>query len=486
VQLQATVARFFEALGAHELKAGVELAPASVLYQQALPGNELLQSAGGPCDPEAGLVDHCDLALRAGTQGADGMLIPGAFTTSGSGLQVAVFLQDAWRVGKGVRLQPGWRVDLGRVHAADGSTLASFNGWLGPRLGATWDVGERGTTVLRGSLGRFQQTGVLALPLFFGPSFRRETYRFDPATRQFDLFDHATGGNTGNVVDPSKSRAVPHSTELTLGAEQSLAPWLSVRTSGIYRRFSDLIGSVETNLVWNETGSSVIGFRDGMPQPHYSLSTRSDLFREYVGGELALRGRIARTGSFLASYTLSQLRGTSDLDELTNSLNVAPTVLANPRQKQFAYGPLWGDHTHVAKVAAGYTFAALGLTIGTSLAVMSGGPYSRLDYNANLGGYFDRRAPRGIDPGDLNDPGDDRELRLPMTVDWSLRAACSLERWLSGERLDAEAQALNVHAQRVATNVQEGNVAPGQPGAFGSASNRQAPLAVTLGVTYRR
>lgn len=483
VVLQAVYTRFFDFLGSHELKVGAELAPSWIRFRQATPGNEILDNNGDLCLPEQGMIDACNLSRQTGAAGPDGMLVPGVFESRATAFQFGGFVQDSWKVGYGLRVNPGWRADRNQIKS-NGQTLATFNGWSGPRFGLVYDVLEKGSTIVRASYGRFQQTGVLALPLFFGPNFRTDYYRFNQATRQFDTFDHTSGGNTGNVVDPSKSENVPTSTELTFSVEQSIVDSVSVRAGVVYRRFENLYGSTETNLVWNDTGSNVVGFRDGTASPHYTLTTSPDFFREYIGGELEVRGKIGKHGAVLASYTLSRLRGTSDLDELTDTSNVGPTVLANQRQHSLWYGPLWADHTHVGKIAAGYSWPELGLSLGTTINVVSGGPYSRLYYNANLGGFVDRRAPRGVDPGSLNDPTDDKEVRLPVLIDWGVRGAMNLERFLDGQKLSVEAQVLNVLNRTVATQIAEADRPAGTPGAFGQVLQRQPALAITVGVSY--
>ncbi len=482
--VQGSWTRFVEALGRHELKTGFEVATASVLFEQAAPGNEALLDAGGRCIPEQGRFEGCEAAVRTGTEGPGGKLQPGLFATRGHGLEVGGFVQDVWTLGWGVRLQPGWRIDLGRIDGSDGQRVASFNALGGPRLAVSWDVCEHGTTVLRASAGRYQQTGVLALPLFFGPSLRQETWRFNPQTRQFDIFERASGGNTGAVSDPAKATRPPTSLELIAGVEQALAKGLAVRVSGIYKKLENLYNSIETNLVWNETGSSVVGFRDGTPQPRYSLYTGPEFFREYAALELALAGQLSTRTQVVASYTLSRLQGTSDLDELTDADNIAPTVVANPRQRPFLYGPLWGDHRHAAKLAMTWRHPAWGVSFGSVLSIVTGGPYSRLYYNAQIAQYVDRRAARGIDPGNLSNPDDDRVLRLPVTIDWSVRAACSLARWVGGP-MEAELNIQNLLDRRAVQQVIQANVPAGQPGAFGTPLDFQRPLAVTLGLSYR-
>jgi hypothetical protein len=486
-QLQTSVTHYAEALGAHEIKAGAELSLGRIRYEEARSGNEVLLNMGGPCVPEELVFTGCELAMRTGTQDADGNFVPGAFTAVATGRQIGLFVRDSWALGKGLRLNPGWRVDLGQVTAQSGELIADFKGWLGPRLGIIWDARDRGITVLRANYARYYQTGVLALPLFFGPSMRKEIYRFNPGTGQFDLYEQSrsTGGDTGGVIDLAKSKTPPTGQELLVGAEQAVSRRLKLGVTGIYRRMTHIYNSVEQNLIWNETGDNLIGFRDGAPHASYTLLTSEDFFREYSGVELSARGRFAEAGFVMASYTLARLVGTSEVDDTTDATNVVPFVVANPRQRQFLYGPLNSDRRHVVKASVVYALSKLDLTLGTTFTYASGAPYSRLFYNEFLSQYYDLRAPRGTDPGDLNDPNDDRELRMPALIEWNLYAAWNLASLTGQKDLLLETQVFNLLNRRSATYVQQRDLPADEPGGFGSPLKLQAPFRVTLGVSYR-
>ncbi len=487
-QTQVSGTRYADFLGSHEIKAGAELALMSILYEQTHTGNEIVYSNGSPCMPAEGVFTGCAYAERTGTQAADGSLIPGIFSARATGLKTGLYVRDSWTVGGGVRINPGWRIDIGRITAQDGATMARFNGLFGPRLGLTWDIGKRGISVLRMSGSRYYQTGMLALPLFFGPSIRREHYGFNPITRQFDLYNpqRSTGGDSGGEVDLSRSTVAPHTDEAVLGFEQVLSGHLLAGVTGIYRRSSYLYDSLESNLIWNEVGDAIVGFRDNTPQARFTLYTGPDVFREYAALEFTLKGRFAKKGFVLGSYTLSRLYGTSDLDEVTGADNVVPYVAANPRQRQYLYGPLRGDRRHVGKIALLYGLPWAPVTVGTRFSAASGTPYSRLYYNAYLGGYHDRRAPRGIDPGDLNDPDDDRELRTEPLIGWSLFGSWDLSRWVAIDKMALEFQVLNVLNSQTAIQVEERNlIGAEEGGGFGSPLIRQGPLRVEIGLSFR-
>jgi hypothetical protein len=175
-----------------------------------------------------------------------------------------------------------------------------------------------------------------------------------------------------------------------------------------------------------------------------------------------------------------RLVATSDLDAISDLDNVVPFVAASDRQRQFLYGPLSSDRRHVIKAHATYMFERPRIAAGTSLTVASGAPMSRLYFNPFLGGFYDFRAPRGVDPGDLSDPHDDRARRTPWIVDWNLYGAWSLPRFGDFSEASLELQVTNVHDRRSAMVVDERNTP-----AFGQAVVRQSPIRVAIGILLR-
>jgi hypothetical protein len=65
------------------------------------------------------------------------------------------FAQDSWRMPHGVTLNYGVRYDYSSLFGGDKNNIA-------PRIGATWDVGERHQTVVKANWGRFFDRNLLA------------------------------------------------------------------------------------------------------------------------------------------------------------------------------------------------------------------------------------------------------------------------------------------------------------------------------------
>src|SRR6185295_16605092 len=64
------------------------------------------------------------------------------------------YVQDTWKAGYGVTLNLGLRYDKSSLFGDDNNNFA-------PRLGAAWDVGAKGTTVVRANWGRFYDRNLL-------------------------------------------------------------------------------------------------------------------------------------------------------------------------------------------------------------------------------------------------------------------------------------------------------------------------------------
>jgi hypothetical protein len=168
-----------------------------------------------------------------------------------------------------------------------------------------------------------------------------------------------------------------------------------------------------------------------------------------------------------ASYTLSRLTGASD------------SFGDNPGQDVYLDGYLGDDHRHELKALVSYAMLSW-LTTGIRYDYHSGFPYNRLFRNDVTGKFDDYRAGLGINPGtNLNDPADDRPLRLPDVQSLNVQVRATLLPFIK-QRLDVYVDVLNVLALRTATSVTQ-NEGP----AFGLPGNRSAPFRIRLGLNYK-
>jgi hypothetical protein len=151
-------------------------------------------------------------------------------------------------------------------------------------------------------------------------------------------------------------------------------------------------------------------------------------------------------------------------------------------QRPFEFGFLENDVRHNARVSASYELP-LGLSVGGTAVYLSGRPYNHYYLNNYYGDYYDRRARRGFDPGeDLDDPSDDKELRLPDQFFVNARVMWRLEE-LTGQDIQLMADVFNVLNARPTTSVEQRHVNDGA--GFGRPLTRANPLSAQLALRYR-
>jgi hypothetical protein len=243
----------------------------------------------------------------------------------------------------------------------------------------------------------------------------------------------------------------------------------------VYRKFLRQYERLESNRVWNASGTALAptaSFRNGRNETISDLETPDDAQRRYAGVTMGIKKREGRLKIF-TYYTLSVLQG-----NIASSLDGSYGQIAP--QDIYLWGYLPDDHRHEVKTTAVYQ-ATSWLTFGARYSYFSGFPYNHWYRNDVTGGFSELRAGRGVNPGgNVNDPGDDRPLRLPDLQSFNVQVRVN---WmpLIGQRLDTFVDMLNVLALRTQTGVNESD-GP----AWGSPNgSRMSPMQVRLGLNYR-
>ena len=339
------------------------------------------------------------------------------FVTQGdvSTTNVGLFVQDSWTVSRRLTLNLGLRTENEKVPTfvpGDPSVPKYAIEWgfgkkLAPRLGFAWDVKGDGKTKAYGSWGVFYDIFKLQLPLgsFGGDKWLEYYYTLDsgdlssivdnqscppacPGTLQRGPIDfrHVS---LGGYVDPELKPMQMQ--EFVLGAEQELAPNLSVSARWVHKwlvRAIDDTGSLDAD--GNEI-YSIANPGEGITSVAYSFSDGSGQValpkpkRDYDGVELALNKRLSNNWSGRFSYLWSRLYGNysglSQTDENgRQSPNVGrlydyPVMMFN-QTGQPEYGLLATDRTHQFKAQFLYDFK-FGLSAGLNWFGASGLPRSR-------------------------------------------------------------------------------------------------------------
>jgi len=486
--------------GDHELKGGFRLQylmnPSTELvtghqvlrYQYGQPYSQtryfLTFDEGSSCDPT-----HKKYDREKCTQGT--------LETTVSGLKLIAFLKDTWKLPKYKRLRliPGVAMHFGNTINPDGHTVTSFF-TATPHINFAWDILGDGKTVFRGGYNQYVDTGFLSLARFIGRDHINYRCNWDKATQTFSS-SCSLGGQTrtvgmpqgptydkdGKVADKFNPDAltIPRVHEVTVGAERE---WLTGFSTGVdfqYRRFMNQWEDLETNVLWNEAGDSADGFKNGKSEYIWDLETPEAAWRRYIG--LTVFGRkFIGSWQLMASYTYSHFEGTV-------AEGYATVYLDRARQEKFFEGYLPDDRRHVFKLTGFYSWNKE-LNVGGSIWVGTGTPYDKLYYNSFFQDYNDRRAPRGMDPGDLSTPDDDEELRMPTRMVFDLKIAYRLGRvteWMFGTPLDLEliGEVFNLFNLRTATRYEDRNLAAGAATQFGDVIAKQSPFRVRFGLRYR-
>ncbi len=414
----------------------------------------------------------------------------GWFIRGTSALTSVHSVQDAMRLTRHLTFTPG--LALTTASAANVGRVADIdNRALTAHLSAAWDATHDGRTVVRGSFNQYVGADAVRMARFALGSRVFRDCRWNAQTESYGPDCTYGGGAAGNTIglpcgatgrNPDGSSCqeklkLPKTWEYTAGAEREIVPGVGVGADVIYRLFTYPYKQRETNRVWTVSGYSldpVGGFRDGTNRTVSNLDTPADGRRRY----LAVTGTVRkREGVFkvIGSYTWSRLEG-----NIFDGESGAGDFGANPaRDRYYMYGLLLDDSRH--NIRASVTWQATKwLSTGFLYNYRTGRTYQRKFRNEVENGVTDYRARVATDPGaNINDPGDDRALRLPDIQDMGIQLRANLKP-LTGTNLEAFADVLNVLALRTTTSVIESD-GP----AWGAIRTRMEPTRMRLGFRFR-
>lgn len=145
-----TVTRYVDRLGgtSHAFKVGVEHEWASAVYRTGWPGDAQYYDYNGARDL---LYQWTGSTLRP------------------SHRRTSVYVQEAWRVGDRVTVEPGVRVGFYDSSLPVDGVDSYRNSSVSPRLGVAWDVAPDHRTVIRAHYGRYHDPMVTSFYDFLDP-----------------------------------------------------------------------------------------------------------------------------------------------------------------------------------------------------------------------------------------------------------------------------------------------------------------------------
>jgi len=396
-------------------------------------------------------------------------------------------LVDAWKPTRYFTFTPGINNIFATASNGRGDDLGTLFTWA-PTVSAAWDATHDGRTVVRGSFNVYSDIDMVNIARHSLGSQAQQQCQWDAATSTFSkncVFSGGLSPNTfGSPCGPSgvdasgqscvHSLKIPRTWEYTAGGEREVAPGIALSLDFVYKKFTNLYEVNETNRIWNANGSSLNplgGYRDGRTQTVLDLDTPSGAFRRYVGGTFGITKREGRLRSRV-TYTLSKLDGTvwNDLSNVWGDI---------PGRDPYLYGSLPDDHRHEVKANMVYQITPW-LSAGLMYNYYSGLPYNHLYRNDQTTNYEDYRARLGYNAGvNVNDPTDDRPLRLPDLQDLSTQVRVNLLP-LTGQKLELYANFLNTLGLRTTTAVVQNDTPD-----FATQSGRVPPFRIRVGLNYR-
>jgi hypothetical protein len=418
----------------------------------------------------------------------DGVKRYGWAITSTTTRRSVVTASDTWRATKYLTLTPALSHIWADGANSAGDTVVASQA-LAPSITAAWNATRDGRTVIRGGHSIYVDVDTFVLARHTVGGMTSEKCKWDEEKGTYTKDCEFSGGRSRNTFgrpcgptgyDAQGRRCdeklkIPRTFEYTFGGEREVVEGIAVSLDAVYRRFTNQYEQNETNRIWANSGSYLEPtgrYRNGRNETVMDLGTPDKATRQYRGVTLGIN---KREGKFRGqgSYTLSKLTG-NVFDGSNNEWGDIPS-----RNVYLEGAVLPDDHRHEIKFLGTYQWTSW-LSTGIRYVYTSGQPYDRLFRNSQLENFTDRRAARGINPGNnINDPGDDRELRRPDIQ--SFNASIRLN-WmpLIGHRLETAVDVLNVLALRTPTTIgQEDGTT------FGNVTNRTPPFRIRLVLNFR-
>jgi hypothetical protein len=389
-QAESDLTYFLDDLaGSHEIKAGIEY---SYAYER-----KQLWSVG---DGWGLFICGMGMPMMA-------MYKPGKEDVQAKSNRVSLYVQDTWNITKRLTLNPGIRFDYS---VGKNDILETINNYktFSPRFGFVYSITADGKTIFKGNYGVFYENPILFFPNIFHKGQTPTTlFMYNPWTQTYNIPLQSSGGPSAyTFLNEIKS---PNVREYLLGIEREVLPNLSVSLVGITRKTKDIIEDVETNMLYENpaTPYTPTGSKDGTGQAKMAVGNPDEAYREYKGLELSLNKKFANKWMLLASYTLSETKGT-----VSSSFT---GYLDSPGDTINRDGYLSVDRTHNVKVAASYILP-FGFNVGFRYQLLSGLPYTKSLMNPFYGYYGVYETPLGEE-----DPVTGKKRRYPTLHSVDLR-----------------------------------------------------------------
>jgi hypothetical protein len=281
----------------------------------------------------------------------------------------ALFAQDEWRPVTNLTFKLGVRYDRQAYYDNNGAHVLTLDK-VQPRIGIAWDVFNNAGTVVRAQGGQFMDDLGLNIPSYLSTAGAVSSFFQWSRSRQQYIFRFATGGPSGNQVDPNLKAS--YTNEFNVGVTQRVLANTSVDVAYVYREGRNII----EDSCLDQSQCPGVFFLTNAPNgdPNW---LRSD----YHGAILTIQSRPTNRATILASYTYSKSRGSLEYTQNAGSdFDVYPVHFVN------RYGYLSDDARHRVKLDGFYRFP-WEITFGTHFYWDSGTPYNVTTTDTGNAGY---------------------------------------------------------------------------------------------------
>jgi hypothetical protein len=409
-------------LGSHELKAGVQ-------YQKA--GWTRYVNVYGD-DDGYGLFNGWTMIYSGGVDKeywAD-------FESKINIQKIGLFVNDTWNIAKNVTLTLGLRFDIDSTifpknSGSDKNSAATGDfGYIGvpsdtwnmvvdqtttaytwknlsPRFGLIWDLTRDGKTLFKTNFSRYNASNFSFYAAYLNPvnwvGYRVWIPDGSP-TWTWLYWTRVPGTNTEAGYKDHELKA-PVSTSFSIGIEREIIEDLTVSARYIQRWDRNLIETADAsqldldelldngNYVWTNwtphtftdpvTGEEITAWSQNTYVPSQNhIINPPDAKRDYWGIELKLKKVFSHGWSMNLSYMYNNSKGL--MNNYFSTFDSISQFYNNPNAHENAYGRLPMERRHEIKLT-GFWQGPLGIKIGGVVEYLTGYPYTRVIYPADLG-----------------------------------------------------------------------------------------------------
>jgi hypothetical protein len=279
------------------------------------------------------------------------------------------FVQDAWRVTRGLTLKIGLRYDGVTYDNNEGAQVIDMT-VAQPRLGLAWDLTGDAKNIVRANWGRFMHPGNLA-GVAFATTQRTEDSRWNSCSGALPLFFGIVVGSAEECAAFAAEHGIPYRLDnenwdplgWVLPPGQRFASDPTVIQPGLKATYADELilayerevgarSSIEFTFVDKKTRDIYDDTCNGnVPTPspdaecsHYVIANVPGLERDYQGFIVRYETRSLSWLTLLASYTYSTSEGSIEYTQNTNT-----TVDVYPWHFDNIYGYMSNHRAHQLK-----------------------------------------------------------------------------------------------------------------------------------------